>query len=147
MLRLSPKKFHVTGLAMGPVEELDLQLGERQSGLSVEALVGGPSTVVIMIFLRLIIEDGIGIRVNYAGDFDIVDPDVPNFAVTEQILSNTFIQVNAPAIAYPFLRAYISTLTVNSGFEQVLLPPVNFQAIFDKRKKNEGEVTSKIEVR
>lgn len=37
-----------------------------------------------------------------------------------------FVKINAPAISYPFLRAFISNLTINAGFNPVVLPTVNF---------------------
>jgi len=37
-----------------------------------------------------------------------------------------FLSVNAPAIAYPFLRAFVSNLLLNSGFDPVILPTINF---------------------
>jgi len=141
MLRLIPEKFRAVSLALGPVEELDLQLGERKTSMAVTALRLAADKVRILIQLKLIVEDGIGMAVDFAADFDVDDEGVPGFEVTDDVLKDTFIQVNAPAIAYPFLRAFISTISVNSGYDQVLLPPVNFQAIFDKKKKS-GEITA-----
>ncbi|MCC6724995.1 MAG: protein-export chaperone SecB [Saprospiraceae bacterium] len=36
------------------------------------------------------------------------------------------LNINAPAIAFPFLRSLISTVTLNSGFNPAILPSVNF---------------------
>ncbi|GGK59056.1 protein-export chaperone SecB [Rufibacter glacialis] len=46
--------------------------------------------------------------------------------VDEEFLESHFARVNAPAIAYPFLRAFISTLTLNSGLAPIILPAFNF---------------------
>lgn len=35
-------------------------------------------------------------------------------------------KVNAPAIAFPFIRAFISTVTLNAGYSPVILPSYNF---------------------
>lgn len=43
--------------------------------------------------------------------------------------------VNAPAIAYPFFRAFIASTLVNNGLEIHYLPSVNFEALF--KEKNE----------
>ena len=36
-----------------------------------------------------------------------------------------FFNINAPAILFPYLRAYVNTLTVLSGIPSVTLPTVN----------------------
>ena len=47
-------------------------------------------------------------------------------AIDEDFKISDFPKVNAPAIAFPYLRAYISNLTLQSGFEPVILPSINF---------------------
>lgn len=53
-----------------------------------------------------------------------------NFAVDEVIDEkfkiSDFPRVNAPAIAFPYLRAYISNFTLQSGFNPVMLSSINF---------------------
>lgn len=44
----------------------------------------------------------------------------------EDFLKSDFARINAPAIAYPFLRSYVSFITLNSGYEPALLPTINF---------------------
>jgi len=46
--------------------------------------------------------------------------------LNEKFWSGTFHKVNAPAIAYPYLRAFVSTILLNAGLESVYLPSVNF---------------------
>lgn len=46
--------------------------------------------------------------------------------ITEDFKFSDFPKINAPAIAFPFIRAYISNLTLQSGFEPVILPSINF---------------------
>ncbi|EIJ44124.1 preprotein translocase subunit SecB [Beggiatoa alba B18LD] len=55
--------------------------------------------------------------------------------VDEQFLGSSFATVNAPAIAFPFVRAYIANFTLNSGFNPIMLPSFNFQAM--QRAKSE----------
>jgi len=45
-------------------------------------------------------------------------------------ISSIFL-VNAPAILFPYIRAYISTLTALSGISPVLLPTVNLTGMKD----------------
>ncbi len=56
--------------------------------------------------------------------------------ITEDFKLSDFPKVNAPAIAFPYLRAYISNLTLQSGFEPVILPSINFVKLSEQRKKN-----------
>lgn len=46
--------------------------------------------------------------------------------VTEEFKTSDFPRVNAPAIAFPFLRAYISNFTLQSGINPLVLPSINF---------------------
>ena len=39
---------------------------------------------------------------------------------------SSFIKINAPAIAFPYVRTFISNLTLNSGFAPIILPSYNF---------------------
>lgn len=50
-------------------------------------------------------------------------------------LSNYF-YINAPALLFPYIRAYISTLTNLSGFEPINLPTLNMNNLGDELRKN-----------
>jgi preprotein translocase subunit SecB len=47
-------------------------------------------------------------------------------AINESFKISDFPKINAPAIAFPYLRAYISNLTLQSGYEPIILPSINF---------------------
>jgi len=53
----------------------------------------------------------------------------------EQYMSSWF-TINAPAIAFPYIRAYISNLTAQSGPFTVTLPTFNLSAIGTELKAN-----------
>lgn len=53
---------------------------------------------------------------------------------------NNFFYVNAPALLFPYIRAYISTLTNLSGFEPINLPTLNMTRLGEDLKKNTTEV-------
>lgn len=46
--------------------------------------------------------------------------------ITDEFLKSHYPSVNAPAIAYPYVRAFVANLLLNAGLESVLLPAVNF---------------------
>jgi preprotein translocase subunit SecB len=51
-----------------------------------------------------------------------------------------YFYTNAPALLFPYIRAYISTLTNLSGFEPINLPTLNMTRLGDDLKKNTTEV-------
>lgn len=46
--------------------------------------------------------------------------------ITEEFKNSDFIKLNSPAIAFPFVRSFINTLTTNAGLTPIVLPPFNF---------------------
>lgn len=47
-------------------------------------------------------------------------------AIDEKFKKSNFPKVNAPAIAYPFLRSFVNTYFTSAGYNPVLLPTYNF---------------------
>lgn len=43
---------------------------------------------------------------------------------------------NAPAIIFPYVRAYVTSLTVLSGIEAINIPTMNLSSIADDLKNN-----------
>ncbi|HKK62728.1 MAG TPA: protein-export chaperone SecB [Bacteroidales bacterium] len=67
---------------------------------------------------------------------------VANYSFDQQIGVETLdklFYVNAPALLFPYIRAYISTLTNLSGFEPVNLPTLNMTKLGSDLKKNTKE--------
>jgi preprotein translocase subunit SecB len=52
--------------------------------------------------------------------------------ITEEFKNSNFPKINAPAIAFPFLRSHIANFTMQSGFEPVILPSINFIKLAEK---------------
>ena len=46
--------------------------------------------------------------------------------LTQEFLHSHFTSVNAPAIAYPYLRSFITSSLVNAGYAAMHLPTINF---------------------
>jgi len=80
---------------------------------------------------------------NYSVIFDIKINDDPNnlsliikcialfetkIPITNEFKESTFIKINSPAIAFPFLRSFINTLTTNAGINPIILPAFNFSS-------------------
>lgn len=62
--------------------------------------------------------------------FETDKPIEPDFK------DSPFAKINAPAIAFPYIRTFISNLTLNSGFNPIILPSFNFVRLAED-KKNE----------
>jgi preprotein translocase subunit SecB len=58
----------------------------------------------------------------------------------EAFKTSKFVKMNAPAIAFPFLRSYIAHITLIAGYNPVVLPSVNFVEL-----SRSGEVSSRDE--
>ena len=46
---------------------------------------------------------------------------------------------NAPAIIYPYMREYISYVSMKASIKTIILPVANFHAIADMKEKNEQQ--------
>lgn len=69
------------------------------------------------------------IKANFIGLYDSTNE------VNDEFINSTFLKVNAPAILFPFIRSYISTITINAGLEPIILPTINFAAKAAAEKK------------
>ncbi len=52
-----------------------------------------------------------------------------------EFLDSDFCNINAPAIAFPYIRTYVSNLTLNSGFNPIILPSFNFVNLNKEKSK------------
>jgi len=46
--------------------------------------------------------------------------------IDEDFKKSSFANQNSPAIAFPYIRSFISTFTVNAGLDPIILPAFNF---------------------
>ncbi|MFB5944247.1 protein-export chaperone SecB [Albibacterium profundi] len=54
--------------------------------------------------------------------------------LTHEFLNSDFTKVNAPAIAFPYVRTFISNLTLNAGYSPVYLPSFNFVSLAEEKR-------------
>ncbi len=52
--------------------------------------------------------------------------------INEEFKNSPFLKINAPAIAFPYIRSYISNFTLQSGFNPIILPSINFVSLNEK---------------
>jgi preprotein translocase subunit SecB len=86
----------------------------------------GDDTFFVIFALTLKTEEDVVINICFRSQFRT---DAP---LDEEFRKGSFPFVNAPAIAYPYLRAYVSNFTLNSGYAPIMLPSVNFVAMKQK---------------
>ncbi|MFP4023087.1 MAG: protein-export chaperone SecB [Thiohalospira sp.] len=56
---------------------------------------------------------------------------------------DSFFYLNAPAILFPYIRAYIASLTALSGFNPITLPTLNLESLKEKLKENTEYIEEK----
>jgi len=56
---------------------------------------------------------------------------------------DSYFYLNAPAILFPYIRAYISSLTALSGFNPITLPTLNLESLKEKLKENTEYIDEK----
>ena len=97
------------------------QRKENSLGLRFRKLFSNKNKFTFKIIFNLIINDR---------EFDLNIEAMFNFEtdeeITEEFKNSHFPKINAPAIAYPYLRAYVSNWTLQSGVTPVMLPTINF---------------------
>lgn len=84
-------------------------------------------------------EFGVGFEIDIKDvDFNLSLEAIFNFNldtnITEEFKVSDFPKINAPAIAFPYIRAYISNLTLQSGYKPVMLPSINFVSLAENEK-------------
>jgi len=72
-------------------------------------------------------EERFSLKIDYVAYFNTDEE------ISKEFKDSHFPLVNAPAIAYPFLRSFIGTLTVNAGYGAFIIPTVNFQKLANEK--------------
>lgn len=85
----------------------------------------------VLFVMDTLTEDEKFIHVKYESKFITDSP------IDHEFKQGDFPYVNAPAIAYPFLRAFVSNLTLNAGYVVLMLPSVNFSALRARSKSGQ----------
>lgn len=85
------------------------------------------------------------LNVDHPGNFELYIKFISGFEtsleIDEEFKKSSFPSVNAPAIAFPFLRSFVSNVTLNAGFMPAILPSINFVHFKDKREKKKLKKT------
>lgn len=101
---------------------------QGQFGLSTTSLFAD-GTEMFAVQFELNMQDpmyNLSIKVLY--EFKLLDG-----VVDEAFKASSFPKVNAPAIAFPYLRSLISTITLQAGLGPVILPSINFNRLIEEK--------------
>ncbi len=79
-----------------------------------------PKEFAVIYDLKLPLESTNQLIISYLAIFETAE------AITEEFKNSHFPKVNAAAVAYPYLRAFVSQFTALAGFEPQTLPIRNF---------------------
>lgn len=113
-INLIPKDINADGFEFG----FDVGFSESES-----------NTFIVKFKVTVFSLAGYELTIEYTSFFETEEP------ITDDFKDSDFIKINAPAIAYPFLRSFISILTLNAGYEPVLIPTINFQELVHENNK------------
>lgn len=83
---------------------------------------GSNDFAIIFEFSTVLPEYSLEIDLEYIAEFETDKP------VDDDFKKSNFPTVNAPAIAFPYLRAFISNVLLQSGYKPLILPSINFVA-------------------
>lgn len=83
---------------------------------------------------------GIGFKISFQQEGYSIKAEMRFFfetdsPITEEFKNGLFPIVNAPAIAFPYLRSFLSILTMQAGYPPVMLPSINFVEFAKKTRK------------
>lgn len=90
-----------------------------------------PKSFLVVFNIKLQADDEHILELHHLSQFSA------NIEIKEDDRESPFFSVNAPAIAYPFLRVYVSNLMLNSGFEPIMLPTINFVSLAKKETEED----------
>lgn len=57
--------------------------------------------------------------------------------IDEEFKESSFVRISAPAIAFPYIRSFVSNLTLNSGYDAIMLPSFNFVKISEDMRNDQ----------
>jgi preprotein translocase subunit SecB len=64
-----------------------------------------------------------------AGDFNLQVQTYGHFEIigeASSTIKDNFLLISAPSIIYPYIRAFVSNLTIQTGMNPIFIPTINF---------------------
>ncbi|MGN6396158.1 MAG: protein-export chaperone SecB [Mucilaginibacter sp.] len=130
-MQITLEKTLVTYLKIESILDDSQKKSKRNFKIDFDKVFSDENTMSFIIRFRVSITNSKLFDLNITYDCNFITDG----EIDEEFKSSQFPNVNAPAIAYPFLRSYISFFTLNSGFEVVMLPTINFTKFLSQSKE------------
>jgi len=132
-MKIQLKNWKVKNLSFKINEYLDGESKEKNNlDLSVgDTLIEGKTKEFGIGFLMNIEDEEFNIHLEMIFLFETDD------VLNEEFMSSSFVKINAPAIAFPYVRSFVSNITLQSGFSPVILPSINFVELAKEKKLKE----------
>lgn len=128
-------KFRFTGFKI-PHSEINLKDYSSKSSqdytikISAEGKIVNDSNFILQMRIAVNNKDNsVDIKTDLVGNFEF------DKELTEKAL-NSFFCANAPAIMFPYVRAYITSLTALSGIDAVIIPTLNVTQLGEEIKNS-----------
>lgn len=103
---------------------------ERNIGFDVKGLIKKDNLFELTLITKIVDENqALKILVQVIATYEFTSD------IAQETLSDMFYK-NAPAIIFPYVRAYVTSLTVLSGIEAINIPTMNLSSIADDLKDN-----------
>lgn len=106
----------------------DLTINFEPSGI----IDNSSNTFILNLFINVFDQNkNINIEVDFSGKFSFL---------TNDINLQNFMYLNAPAILFPYIRAYITALTALSGISPITLPTMNLKGLKEQLEQKITEI-------
>lgn len=66
---------------------------------------------------------------NEEKDFNLIVQTIGHFEIkgdVERKVYDNYINISSPSIVYPYIRAFITNLVIQTGMKPLIIPPLNF---------------------
>ena len=119
--------FHVSKLDFNIDSSLwqTQELNETQFKINFQHLIKDSDKGYFGVLFKIYVQNEnktIDIYCEFIGHFEAKGMEID----MEILDSNMFFKHSAPAILFPYIRAFISNFTLNAGFKPLILPSINF---------------------
>lgn len=114
----------------------DVEFGIEPNGIFEE------DNKMFILTLNVLVKDkksSLEVKMTVTGKFEYETNDIQELV--------PYLGFNAPAIMFPYIRAYITNITALGGMSPIILPTLNMESVgkelLDKINSNEGFTTNK----
>ncbi len=128
-MKIQLKKWEITDLNLSKSDQISNEKRDSFELMTNNYFPRHENENIFGVRFKLTIKDkAFDLSLKAVFQFELIDEKI-----TEEFKLSSFPKINAPAIAFPYLRAFVSTLTLQAGLKTVILPSINFVKIAKSR--------------